>query len=168
MSNEQAIKSETPANLSAKQEAFVNEYLIDLNATQAAVRAGYSERTAMVQASRLLRNVKVAAAVKQGRGERMERTEIDQDWVINGLVENYNRAMEAVPVLDAKAGPTGRYTYNGAVANRALELVGRHLGMFIDRSEAHVTHYEEHPWGGRDVRGVIGDADRPSKTASFA
>ncbi len=109
-----------------------------------AVRAGYSERTAMVQASRLLKNVKVAAAVKQARRGRMERTEIDQDWVIKGLVENYN-PMEAVPVLDAKGEPTGQYTYNGAVANRALELAGRHLGMFIDRSEVDVTHHKADP-----------------------
>ena len=131
--------------LTPKQRAFIAEYLIDINATQAAIRAGYSKRTAMVQASRLLKNVKVAAAVEQGRAERMERTEIDQDWVIRGLVENCNRAMEAVPVLDAKGEPTGQYTYNGAVANRALELVGRHLGMFIDRSEAHVTHHQGDP-----------------------
>ena len=54
----------------------------------------------------------------------MERTEIDQDWVITGLVENYNRAMQTVPVLDAKGEPKGQYTYNGAVANLTLELVG--------------------------------------------
>lgn len=141
MSNEQAIKSETPANLTAKQEAFVNEYIIDLNGTQAAIRAGYSARTAMVQ----VKNAKVAAAIEQARAEREERTEINADWVIKKLVENCDKAMQAVEVLDRKGEPTGEWKYDGAVANRALELVGRHLGMFIDRSEAHVTHHKADP-----------------------
>ena len=52
--------------LRAKQARFVGEYLCDLNATQAAVRAGYSQKTAAVQGSRLLTNVKVAAAIHGG------------------------------------------------------------------------------------------------------
>ena len=71
--------------LTAKQERFVEEYLIDLNATQAAIRAGYSERTADVQGPRLLGNVGVAEAIEQAQEERKERTGITQDRVLEEL-----------------------------------------------------------------------------------
>ena len=131
--------------LTLKQRAFVLEFAVDRNATQAAIRAGYSAGSAHVTASRLLKNAKVLALVEEAAVQQAERTEIDADWVIHGLVENCNRAMQVVPVLDAKGEPKGEYTYNGAVANRSLELIGKHLGMFIDHSEAHVTHQTADP-----------------------
>jgi len=74
--------------LTAKQDRFVAEYLIDLNATQAAIRAGYSEKTAAEQASRLLTNVKVSEAVQAAMKARSERTEIDADWVLKRLARD--------------------------------------------------------------------------------
>lgn len=68
--------------LTPKQAAFVREYLVDLNATQAAIRAGYSPRTANEQAARLLVNVSVAAAIEKAMAERSQRTEITQDMVL--------------------------------------------------------------------------------------
>ena len=121
-------------NLTAKQQAFIQEYLLDLNATQAAIRAGYSEKTAKQQASRLLTNVDVQAALREAQEARSERTELTQDWVLSRLVENTQRAMQAEPVRDREGNPTGEYTYAGAVANKALELLGKHLGMFADRN----------------------------------
>ena len=73
--------------LTARQERFVAEYLIDLNATQAAKRAGYSEKTANEQGSRLLANVKVAAAIAEAQAKRSKRTEITQDRVIAELAK---------------------------------------------------------------------------------
>lgn len=61
--------------MTAKQERFVSEYLIDLNATQAAIRAGYSEKTAQEQSSRLLSNVMVAKAVSEAQGRIAEQAE---------------------------------------------------------------------------------------------
>lgn len=75
------------ANLTPKQQRFVKEYLVDLNATQAAIRAGYSAKTAESAGSRLLRNVKVQAAIQQAMADRLKRTEIDADYVLNRLVE---------------------------------------------------------------------------------
>jgi phage terminase small subunit len=121
--------------LTARQERFVAEYLVDLNATQAATRAGYSAKTANEQGSRLLANVSVAEAVAARRAKVADKLEISQEWVIERLVENVDRAMQAVEVKDAKGNGTGEYKYDGGVANRALELVGKHLGMFIERSE---------------------------------
>jgi phage terminase small subunit len=69
-------------DLTPKQQKFVEEYLIDLNATQAAIRAGYSEKTANEQASRLLANVKVSALIQTAMQKRSDRTEITQDMVL--------------------------------------------------------------------------------------
>ncbi|MBC2768571.1 terminase small subunit [Pusillimonas minor] len=69
-------------SLSPRQARFVEEYLIDLNAKQAAVRAGYSEKTAQEQSSRLLSNVKVAAAVAAAQKKLSERTNITQEMVL--------------------------------------------------------------------------------------
>ena len=70
------------ARLNDKQEQFCKEYIIDLNATQAAIRAGYSEKTAEAQASRLLTNVKVSNRIQELKQKRSERTEIKADDVL--------------------------------------------------------------------------------------
>jgi phage terminase small subunit len=71
--------------LTPKQAAFVEEFACDLNATQAAIRAGYSAKTAKEQATRLLSNVHVAAAIAEGRAARSERTGITADRVLQEL-----------------------------------------------------------------------------------
>jgi phage terminase small subunit len=71
--------------LSPKQQRFVEEYLIDLNATQAAIRAGYSEKTAQPASSRLLSNVMVQAAIQEAMRARSERTQITADSVLKEL-----------------------------------------------------------------------------------
>lgn len=73
--------------LTPKQAAFVREYLIDLNGTQAAIRAGYSERTANEQAARLLANVSVSKAVAEAQAERADRLEITADRVLAELAK---------------------------------------------------------------------------------
>ncbi len=119
-------------SLTPRQARFVEEYLLDLNATAAAKRAGYSERTAYAQGQRLLKQVEIAAAIKKAQDARSERTKIDQDWVIERLVGVYEASMEARPVCD-KNGEEKGFTFNPTAANRALELIGKHKGMFIDR-----------------------------------
>lgn len=106
--------------LTPKQARFVQEYLIDLNATQAAVRAGYSERTACEQGSRLLANVKVQAALQEAMQARQARTEVTQDYVIGKLVEIADKAASDCQDSDLK--------YSNKI--KALELLGRHVGAF--------------------------------------
>ena len=109
--------------LTAKQERFVAEYLIDLNATQAAIRAGYSEKTARSQGQRMLTNVDVANAIAAGQAERSERTEITQDYVLTSIMET----------MEQRKG-TGKHSNPNAVLKGA-ELLGRHLALFTDRHE---------------------------------
>jgi len=73
--------------LTPKQAAFVREYLLDLNATQAAIRAGYSAKTAEQQGPRLLGNVGVSAAIMQAQAGRAERLQVDADWVLRRLAD---------------------------------------------------------------------------------
>jgi len=73
--------------LTHKQRRFVDEYLCDLNATQAATRAGYSKRTAYSQGQRLLKNVEVDTAIQKAQSERAERIKINSDWVLKRLVD---------------------------------------------------------------------------------
>ncbi|MBN9093893.1 MAG: terminase small subunit [Pandoraea pnomenusa] len=83
------------AGLTPKQEQFAREYLVDLNATQAAIRAGYSPRTANEQGSRLLANVSVQRAVAELKQQRQERTQVDTDYVVKRLLE-----IDQMDVLD--------------------------------------------------------------------
>lgn len=75
------------SDLTAKQQRFVDEYLLDLNATQAAIRAGYSAKTANQQGPRLLEDVEVRAAIDAAKSERAEETKIDAAWVLTRLAE---------------------------------------------------------------------------------
>ncbi len=131
--------------LTPKQERFVEEYLVDLNATQAAIRAGYSEKTAAEQGYENLRKPQVAEAIQEAMKARSERTEIDQDWVLNNLRSVAERCMQAKPVTDRNGEPVlaenadgdrvPAYTFNAMGANRSLELLGRHLAIFTDKHE---------------------------------
>ena len=104
--------------LPPKQARFVEQFLIDLNATQAAVRAGYSPKTAQSQSSRLLSNVMVQTAIVDAIQVRSERTKIDQDWALRMLKQNAEGGLA-----------DGERT----AVNKSVELAMRHLGMFPDQ-----------------------------------
>jgi hypothetical protein len=81
----------------------------------------------------LLRARNIAMEKAMVRGVR--QAGITKEWVIDMLKENVDRAMQARPVLDKDGKETGRYEWNGFVANKALELLGREIGMFVERHE---------------------------------
>ena len=131
--------------LTDKQTAFVREYLVDLNATQAAIRAGYSERTASRIGPQLLGKTWVREALEKAQAKRARRVEVTQDYVLSNLVEVVERTMQRAPVLDRKGEQVtdeeGRavWTFDAKGANRALELLGKHLGIFTDKVKAEVS-----------------------------
>ena len=104
-------------SLTAKRQLFVNEYVIDWNATQAAIRAGYSPKTAQEQSSRLLSNPEVKVAIDVVRQGAVERCEVTVDKVLADLEETRKKALHA-----------GQYSS----AVRASELQGKYLKMFFD------------------------------------
>ena len=83
------------ANLTPKQQRFVEEYLIDLNATQAAIRAGYSEKTAKSIGQENLTKPDIAKAIQEAQNKRTEQTQIDSAYVLKRLVE-----IDQMDVLD--------------------------------------------------------------------
>jgi phage terminase small subunit len=122
--------------MTPKQARFAEEYLMDLNATQAALRAGYSPASAKTLGCKLLKNPKVAAAIEAGMAARSRRTGIEADWVLQRLKEVAQRCLTAEPAKDRKGKPTGEYRFDARGATKALELVGKHLGMFSAKTGA--------------------------------
>ena len=110
--------------LTPKQQRFVDEYLIDLNATQAAIRAGYSAKTADKKGPALVGNSRIAAAIEAKKRERSERVELTQDAVIQGLLKEAN--------LTGKGS-----SHSARVA--AWAHLGKHLGMFAEQVEVKQT-----------------------------
>ena len=110
--------------LNTRQSQFVVEYLVDGNATQAAIRAGYSEKTAYAQGSRLLKSVEVQKSIERSRRKALEKAEVTREWILTRLVENLNNCLDK-----------DSHTYNPSAANKAIELLGREHKMFIERKE---------------------------------
>ena len=154
--------------LTPKQMRFVDEWLIDFNGKQAAIRAGYSAKTAEATAARLLRNVKVQAEISRRQKDLQRRTEVTQERVVKELARvafadatDYvqvetriiNRGEVKVPIELAVHKETAELSADqrAAIASikqgangveiklhdkiKALELLGRHIGMFTDKLE---------------------------------
>ncbi len=139
------MKVATTVQLTAKQERFVDEYLVDLNATQAAIRAGYSKNSARQMGAENLSKPYIAAAVAKAKRERSEATKVDAEWVLRQAVELHLRCMQEIkPARNPKTGKqlydddgNALFAFNAAAANRALELIGKHteIGAFKERLE---------------------------------
>ena len=147
--------------LSPKQAAFVAEYLIDLNATQAAIRAGYSEKSAARISVELLNKTQVRKAIEKAQAKRTERTEITADrvvtelakiafadprdlmeWGPNGVMLKDSSTLteeQAASVAEVAEGNGGTLRLKKHDKVKALELLGRHIGMFRDKVETEVS-----------------------------
>jgi phage terminase small subunit len=135
----------TTKTLSPKQQRFVEEYLIDLNATRAAIRAGYSKKTARAIASENLAKPNIQEAVAKAKRGRSDATKVNAEWVLKQAVELHSRCMgEIQPVLNPKTRKqvfddegNALFTFNAAAANRSLEIIGKHVEVaaFKDRVE---------------------------------
>lgn len=151
------------AKLTEKQQRFVSEYLIDLNGTQAAIRSGYSAKTANEQASRMLANVSIQQAIAEAMAERSKRTGVNQDRVVLELAkiaflkmtdvvdsqgcikeqasEDDLACIESIKYKhsDTETGSSTEREVKTASKIKALELLGKHLGMWSDKLDIKVT-----------------------------
>lgn len=136
--------------LTAKQEAFCLEYLVDLNATKAAERAGYAVRSARQIASETMSKPNILMRIKELMDERSENTMVDATFVVEGFKRVFERCMQETPVMvfnpvekkmeqktetDEDGNEQGVWEFDSVGANKALEMLGRHLAMFTDKSK---------------------------------
>lgn len=108
------------AKLNEKQYRFVQEYIVDYNATQAAIRAGYSPKTAYSNGQRLLKHAEVQAAIKEIQDKATDKAIVDRNMVLAGLLK--------------EAEFKGQGASHAARVS-AWEKIGKTMGMFIDKTE---------------------------------
>lgn len=146
--------------LTPKQQRFVDEYLVDLNATQAAIRAGYSPKTAGQIGERLLKKVEIQQALAKRMKAREQRTEVTQDRVVKELAKvafgdprnvmtwgpGGVKLKDSAELTDDEAAFVSEVSettteHGGSLKLKtndklkALELLGKHLGMFKEKVE---------------------------------
>lgn len=137
--------------LTAKQRQFVVEYLIDLNATQAALRAGYSARGAKDQAWQLMQRPDITEAIEQAKEARNKRVQVDADYVLQRLTDIDQMDLAAIHGDDGKLLPirqwpliwrqmvkevdmkSGKVKFHDKL--RALELIGKHVSVNAFRDQ---------------------------------
>ena len=116
--------------LNEKQKQFCEEYIIDLNGTQAAIRAGYSAKTANEQAAQLLAKLSIQEYICVLKNKRSERVKYSQDELMRDILEVKNRCLQANPVLDKEGNETGIWKFDSNGANKALDMLAKHVGFY--------------------------------------
>jgi phage terminase small subunit len=142
-------KGAKKGKLTHREELLAQEYLVDLNITRAGIRAGYSPKWAHKAASRAFLKPEVQERVQELFAQREQRTQITQDYILKNLRAVAERCMQIEPVLDRKGEqvwvetPDGQmapaYTFQAQAANKSLELLGKHLGMFSEKHDVNLS-----------------------------
>jgi phage terminase small subunit len=132
--------------LEPREEQYCQEYLLDLNQTQAAIRAGYSETSARSIASRLMTKDNILARITTLKAARAEKLQVDSTFVLKRLLDISARCMEAKPAMEfdpvekcmvQKQTAEGEllFEFNSLGATKAIELVGKHIGFFEEHNK---------------------------------
>lgn len=123
--------------LTDKQKRFVDEYLIDLNATQAAIRAGYSEKTAGAVGFENLKKPEIQEAIAKAQLERSERTKITKDLVVKELYKTYKICAVQIPKMNfegeqefSRDGQPVWKMVDATSAVSALDKLMKHVGGY--------------------------------------
>ncbi len=135
-----------------QQKKFVSEYLVDQNAKQAAIRSGYSPKSAETIGFRLLEKPHIRAAIDARLKKITDKIDLSSEYVLKNLMEVTERCMQRAPVMvrsgrhmvqkkEERLDENGElktyevWEFDSAGATKALELLGKHLGMFKDKVE---------------------------------
>lgn len=157
--------SQKPKNggLNEKQKAFCNEYIIDLNGTQAAIRAGYSKKTAGSQANAFLKKPEIQQYLQELMAGIAKRNRISQDEIMRDLIEIKNRCLQNVPVMkynketkeyEQEGAGCGEpiYKFDGQSAIKALDALCKIIGAYEKDNQQKAN-------AGTDVNIIINKAD---------
>lgn len=143
--------------LTPKQERFVEEYLIDLNASAAARRAGYSEKSARDIGQQLIAKTHIQEAIAAKRSERSERTGITADEVVQMIVRQYEINATCYQKIDFEGNPVvdphGRpvlLQVDATAANKALDMLMKHVGGYERDNRRELAGGLTFVWGGED------------------
>lgn len=120
------------APLSARQMSFITHYLLSFNATQAALKAGYSAKGATTQGSILLSNAKVKAEISKRKSALAARSELSRDWLLHELAEEFQAAREPTVRKNDK-GEVISVTRKPQAVARIGELLARMNGWIEDK-----------------------------------
>lgn len=121
--------------LNDRQKLFVSEYVASKNATQSAIKAGYSEKTAYSMGARLLKNVEIQNAIDDKLGKMVKKLDLTAEKILMDIEEVKRRCLQGEEIRDREGNPTGEWRFDASNALKACELQGRHLKMFTDRTE---------------------------------
>jgi len=134
----QPTPPKAPRKLTPRMRAFVREFIVCRNGAEAARRAGYSKGVAREQAYQLLRHPNIQSALREAEEAEDRLVGSRRHYVLNRLRDLAERSMAAEPVRDANGVKVGVYKQDGPTAARALELLGKHEGLFNDRIDVRV------------------------------
>lgn len=118
-----------------RYEIFAREYVLDFNATRAAVAAGYSEKTAYSSGARMLRNVEVQKLIDQLTAKRAEKLDITAEYILGKVKQTIERCSQGVEVVDREGNPTGVWKEDSFAVLKGCELLGKHSKLFTDKLE---------------------------------
>ena len=147
-----------------RHEVFALNVASGKSASEAYRMSGYETTTdtaTRANACRLLTNASVQARIKELQSRAVGKFNLDRNWILTMLQENAHRAMQLEPVIGRDGKESGQHVYAGAVANRALELLGKEAGMFVDRTELAVKTLDQLPES--DLAAIIAEAERADK-----
>ena len=122
--------------MNSKQERFAQEYMIDMNATQSAIRAGYSEHTAYSQGQRLLKHAEVAATIQAGQAEFRERMEVSRESVTEQLDTAYEQAKDNGQPAAMVQASMGIAKVHGLLVDKTEDITKPAQAMTPDEREA--------------------------------
>lgn len=125
--------------LTRKQEMFIREYVVSLNATQAAIKSGYSKKSAEIIGYENLRKPYITAEIEKIVSERNKSLKVDSEWVLKQAIKLHKRCMQEEPVLDEEGNPVGEFKFEHSGAAKALEMIGKHVDVMAWDKTKNIT-----------------------------
>lgn len=154
--------------LTPKQEKFCLEVIAGKNQSDA-YRAAYTEQKMSaeaihVEACKLMQNPKIVKRVAELRAPAIAKAQVDAKWIMEKLMTVAERCMQEEAVKDREGNPTGEYVFNAAGANKAIELLAKHVDVRAFAADRHEVTGKD---GGPIELAELSDAERAARLAAL-